>query len=237
MYSHYWLNFGITMKFSKVNILCNLVLIRVCCWDNLGRMIWKFLVASTKFFFAKRFSPVFASESTVLMPDVACSLFLSRWVLVSFLPCGEIMTPSGEDAFDFCDASLILFKVGAIFSPERVLVDFTLLRDGAVVERFMMLLVKITFFDCHPFLFSMMLLAVFERELEGRRSWLPMFLFPRSTIVASRASLITLICGLSLFQSHWRSLWCPRTIYGVVHGTQLPDLSFLASLSYPLDDA
>lgn len=100
------------------------------------------------------FSLAFTSELTAFMPNVAYSLVLSRWASVAFPSCGEVMTPSEEGAFSLCDMSHILFEVCAISLQETVLVAFTPVGDGAVVELLMTLRANVTFFGSHQSLFS-----------------------------------------------------------------------------------
>lgn len=82
------------------------------------------------------------------------------------------MTPPGEGLFEFCDMSHSFFGMRAISSQKPVLVSFTLVLGGAVVEMVLMLRVlpgffalgpgllmiwslrsNVSFFGCHPILF------------------------------------------------------------------------------------
>lgn len=93
---------------------------------------------------------------------------------------------------------------------------------------------SVTFFGWHPCLFSRLLIAVLESELESRLSWLASFVFLGNTVVTSLATSTAIACGLLLsnyFRGPW---WCGRTIYGVVYGDPSPSLSESTSLSCPL---
>lgn len=84
-----------------------------------------------------------------------------------------------RSCFEFCGIPHILFGVDAISSREPVLSTSTPVGDGAVQERLITLRANVTSFGCHPVLFQMLLLAVFESELERRQLWLPLYIFPR----------------------------------------------------------
>lgn len=95
----------------------------------------------------------------------------------------------------------IFLAVVAISSREPVWATFTLLVDSPVVEHFLMLQANLAFFGWHPFLFSMLLLAIFESGFQGREWWMPLFVFLVNMIVALRAISNASTCGLSLTKS------------------------------------
>lgn len=98
--------------------------------------------------------------------------------------------------FNCCDMSHILFGMGAISLQDPALVTFTSVGDGAVDESLMILCANVTFLGWHPVWFSMLLLAVPGSELEVRQSWLPSSVFAGNTVVAPRATVSTLTCGV-----------------------------------------
>lgn len=73
------------------------------------------------------------------MPNAACSLVLSPWASAAFSGCGDLMTPLGEGASDFCDMPHILFEVGSIHTLEDALVLLTPMGECVAVEMLMML--------------------------------------------------------------------------------------------------
>lgn len=144
------------------------------------------------------FSFVFTSKLTASMSNVACSLVLSVWASVAILRCVETTNPSGEDVFDFRVMSHILFVAGAFSLRELILVASTPVEYCAVDETMMKLWANVTCFGWQSFLFSGLSSAVSEIELGGRKSWLRLSVFPRSTVVVTRPTLIVLPCGFSL---------------------------------------
>lgn len=102
----------------------------------------------------------------------------------------------GEDDFDLCIMSHILFGLDTIFLQISVLVTFTTVEDCVVDERLMRLRANVTFCGCHPVLFSTLLLAAFERELEGRQPGLHLSALAGNRVVAPFATLIALSCGV-----------------------------------------
>lgn len=84
------------------------------------------------------------------------------------------MPPSGERALDFRKMSHNFFGLGSTSSREFVLATFISLEDGVFDELAMMMRANVTFFDWHRFLFSMLFQTVFESDLEGVHSWLPL---------------------------------------------------------------
>lgn len=69
-------------------------------------------------------------------------------------------------------------------------------------------------FCWHPVLFSILSSAVFESNLGGRQSWLPLFVLFEIRVLAPRATLIVFEFGFQLSKFCQGRWWCGRTMYG-----------------------
>lgn len=132
--------------------------------------------------------------------------------------------------------SHILFGVGAVSLREPVLANFTSVGDASVYERLMMFWESVTLIYWHPVLLSMQLLSMFERELEGRQSWLPSSVFPANTVVAPRANFNPIDLWRSTIQVLLAAMALWTKDVWVVYRTPSPTFSGSIFFSCPIDD-